>query len=182
MLRGETIADHPQDFSNRVKGYARRLGADLVGITELNTLWIYSNRGEIFRENWEDWGKEIVVNHRFAIVFATEMHLDLVTTAPHTPTVVESMCNYSEGAYIATQLAAYITNLGHSATANHLRHYDTVLVPLSVESCKNIPAQADRRVSLAECARKTRLHSWMTSFTVESQGPKPDPNGPATAP
>ena len=51
--------------------------AVLVGISELNTLWIYSNRGEIFRENWEDWGKEIAVNHPFAIVFAAEMHLEV---------------------------------------------------------------------------------------------------------
>jgi reductive dehalogenase len=132
--RGETVSADPRDLTSRVKGYARRLGADLVGITELNTLWIYSNRGEIFRENWEDWGREIAVNHPFAIVFATEMHLDLVTTAPHTPTVIESMCNYSEGAYIATQLAAFIANLGYSATANHLRHYDAVLVPLAVDA------------------------------------------------
>jgi reductive dehalogenase len=132
--QGKTAPLGAADLTRRVKGYARRLGADLVGITELNTLWLYSNRGEIFRENWEDWGKEIAVDHPFAVVFATEMHLDLVAAAPHTPTVIESMCNYSEGSYIATQLAAYIANLGYSATANHLRHYDAVLVPLAVDA------------------------------------------------
>jgi hypothetical protein len=35
---------------------------------------------------------------------------------------MESMKNYAKGAYISTQLAAFIANLGHEATANHLRH------------------------------------------------------------
>ena len=28
-----------------------------VGIAEINPLWVYSHRGEIFHENWEDWGR-----------------------------------------------------------------------------------------------------------------------------
>ena len=106
----------------------------LVGIAEINPLWVYSMRGEIFHENWEDWGKQIEVRHKYAIVFATEMGFELVGAAPHTPTTIASMGNYAKGAFIATQLAAYIANLGYSATANHLRHYDAVLVPLAVDA------------------------------------------------
>ena len=118
----------------RIKGYALSIGADLVGITEINPLWIYANRGEIFNENWEDWGRPVELTHRYAVVFATEMAFELVGTAPHTPTTIASMANYARGAFIATQLAAYIANLGYSATANHLRHYDAVLVPLAVDA------------------------------------------------
>ncbi|UCD82563.1 MAG: reductive dehalogenase [Desulfobacterales bacterium] len=124
----------PETASSRVKGYALSIGADLVGITEINPLWIYSKRGEIFNENWDDWGRPIELNHKYAVVFATEMTLDLVGTAPHTPTTIASMANYARGAFIATQLAAYIANLGYAATANHLRHYDAVLVPLAVDA------------------------------------------------
>ena len=102
--------------------------------TTLASRWIYSKRGEIFQENSEDWGRTIDLNHKYAVVFATEMTLDLVGTAPHTPTTIASMANYARGAFIATQLAAYIANLGYSATANHLRHYDAVLVPLAVDA------------------------------------------------
>lgn len=52
----------------------------------------------------------------------------------HTPTVLESMKNYAKGAHIATQVAAFIANLGYSARANHLRHYDALLVPLAVDA------------------------------------------------
>jgi reductive dehalogenase len=133
-LKGKQIGLTADEASRRVKGFALNAGADLVGITEINPLWIYSHRGEIFHDNWGDWGKEIPVEHRYAIVFATEMSLELVGTAPHTPTVIESMNNYAKGAYIATQIAAYVANLGYPATANHLRHYDAVLVPLAVDA------------------------------------------------
>ena len=123
-----------ESASARIKGYALSIGADLVGITEINPRWIYANRGEIFNENWEDWGRPVELTHRYAVVFATEMAFELVGTAPHTPTTIASMANYARGAFIATQLAAYIANLGYSATANHLRHYDAVLVPLAVDA------------------------------------------------
>ncbi len=123
-----------QEASQRIKGYTLNLGANLVGITEINPLWVYSNRGEIFHENWEDWGAGIDINHKYAIVFATEMAAELVGTAPHSPTTIASMGNYAKGTFIAAQLAGYIANLGYSATANHLRHYDAVLVPLAVDA------------------------------------------------
>ncbi len=118
----------------RIKGYAKRLGANLVGIAKLNPSWMYSHRGEIFRENWDDWGKKINVDHKYVIVVAEEMAFDLVGTAPHTPTSVESMFNYAKGAFISTQIASFIANLGYSATANHFRHYDGLMVPLAVDA------------------------------------------------
>jgi reductive dehalogenase len=48
--------------------------------------------------------------------------------------MVESMQNYAKGAYISTQLAGFIANLGYSATANHLRHYDGLMVPWAVDA------------------------------------------------
>jgi reductive dehalogenase len=133
-LRGKKVSLSPEEATERVKGYTRSIGADLVGIAEINPLWVYSHRGEIYYENWEDWGTEITVAHRFAIVFAMEMSFDMVGAGPHTPTVMESMQNYAKGAYIATQLASFIANLGYSATANHLRHYEALMVPLAVDA------------------------------------------------
>jgi hypothetical protein len=94
-LKGQRVEMSPQEASQRVRGYTLNIGAKLVGVTEINPLWVYSHRGEIFRENWEEWGQPIEVHHK---------------------------------------LAAYIANLGYSATANHLRHYDTLLVPLAVDA------------------------------------------------
>ena len=133
-FKGQRVSLSPQKATERVKGFARHLGAGLVGITELNPIWTYSHRGEIFRENWEDWGKEIQVDHKYAIVFTNEMSFEMIASAPHTPTSIESRLQYSKGAFISTQLAAYIANLGYAATANHFRHYENLLVPLAVDA------------------------------------------------
>lgn len=123
-----------QEATERIKGYTRNLGAGLVGIAEINPLWIYSHRGEIFHENWDDWGKPIELGHKYAVVFTEEMSFDMVGTGPHTPTTIESMKDYAQGAHISVQLASFIANMGYSATANHLRHYECMLVPLAVDA------------------------------------------------
>ncbi|MBW2340027.1 MAG: reductive dehalogenase [Deltaproteobacteria bacterium] len=134
LMKGKRVNLTPEEATERIKGYVQNRGADLVGITELNPLWVYSHRGEIFYENWEDWGREIKVEHKYAVVFAMEMSFDMVGTGPHTPTAIESMGNYAKGAYIATQLASFIANLGHSAAASHFRHYEALMVPLAVDA------------------------------------------------
>ncbi len=133
-LQKKKVSISPEEAVIRIKGYAKALGASLVGITKINPLWVYSHRGEIFNDNWEDWGKKIDLNHNYAIVCAEEMKKDMVRSAPHTPTSVESMMNYAKGAYITTQLSGFIANLGYSATANHFRHYDTLLPPLAADA------------------------------------------------
>lgn len=134
LKRNPPLRLSPEEDTRKVKGFARQVGADLVGIAELSDLWVYSHRGEIFHENWEDWGREIHVPHPFAIVLAMEMDFETVGSAPHTPTLVESMNNYSKGAFLSSQVAAFVANLGYSATASHFRHYELVLPPLAVDA------------------------------------------------
>ncbi len=124
----------PAGATLRVKGFARHLGAGVVGVAKTNPLWVYSNRGEIFYDNWDQWGEKITVKHPCTIVFAVEMDPEMVGSAPHTPCVAESALSYSKGAWISTQLATYIANLGYAATANHSRHYDLLLVPAAVDA------------------------------------------------
>jgi reductive dehalogenase len=134
LFGGRSVPLSPEEATKRVKGFALHLGADLVGIAEVNPLWVYSKRGEIFGDNWEDWGTAIEVAHRYAVVFAMEMSREMVWAAPHTPGVLESGTVYARGAFIASLLASFIANLGYPATANHLRHYDVLLVPLAVDA------------------------------------------------
>jgi reductive dehalogenase len=130
----EKLILSPEEATEWVKGFAKNVGADLVGIAEVNPLWVYSHRGRVFHDNWEDWGQEIQMKHPYAIIMASEMSFDIISSAPHTPIIVESMNKYAKGAYIATLLARYIANLGYSATANHHRHYELNLVPVAVDA------------------------------------------------
>jgi reductive dehalogenase len=132
--KGKTVEMSPEEATMRVKGFAKNRGAVLVGITEINPLWVFSHKGEIFHENWEDWGRSLEARHKYAIVFAEEMDFEMIGSAPHTPTVMESMGAYAKGAFIAAQLANFVANMGYSATADQLRYYEELLVPLAVDA------------------------------------------------
>ena len=133
-FRNKPVPMNPDEATTRIKGHTLNLGADLVGIAELNPLWVYARRGEIFHDNWEQWGQPINTDHRYAVVFATEMSLDVISSSPHTTSSIESQNQYAKGAYIATLVAQFIANLGYNATVNHVRHYETLMVPLAVDA------------------------------------------------
>jgi reductive dehalogenase len=133
-FRGDTLQMNPEEATLRVKGFARKLGADLVGVTRINPLWTYSHRGMDGSQQGEEWGQALEVSHEYVIVLATEMAFDLVQTSPHTSGTIETARNYAEGAGISIRLAQFIANLGYSATAEHLRYYQSLLVPMAVDA------------------------------------------------
>ena len=124
----------PARATRIVKGLARHLGADLVGVCRLDPRWAYCNRGEIHYGNWEDYGAEIPEPLPYAVVMATEMDVDLVYGGPHTPGVVESALNYAKGSYLTTILASWFGEMGYRATAQHSRNYDLLTVPLAIDA------------------------------------------------
>ena len=133
-LRGEKLDLNPEEATLRVKGFARKLGADLVGVARLNPLWLYSHRGMDGSRQGEEWGQALEVLHEYVIVIATEMSFDMVQTSPHSSTIIETAHNYAEGASISTRLAQFIANLGYSATAEHFAYYHSLLVPMAVDA------------------------------------------------
>jgi reductive dehalogenase len=128
-----TVLD-PARATKIVKGFAQHIGADLVGVCKVNEDWIYSHRGEIRLDNWEDWGTEIKADLPYAIVIATEMNHELISAAPHTPVVVESARNYAKGAHLSNMIARWLTNMGYRASAQHEAHYDGLMVPMAVDA------------------------------------------------
>ena len=124
----------PEKATQIVKSYAKHLGADMVGVCEVDQNWIYSHKGEIYNDNWEDWGKEITNIPKYAVVFLLEMDRDNVISAPHTPTAVESTINYAKGPFISTILGRWFTLMGYQGIAQHSRNYDVILPPLAVDA------------------------------------------------
>ena len=124
----------PAKATHIVKKWAQHLGADLVGVCKIDPRWAYSHRGRIHYDDWENWGKEIPEPLPYAVVVATEMNDDMVRSAPHTPSLVESGYNYARGAYITTILSRWFGAMGYKAVAQHNRHYDTLEVPLAIDA------------------------------------------------
>lgn len=137
---GEPIEGSPRpdvtmkEATEVVKNFTKHLGACSVGICEVNPKWVYSKRGEIHFDNWEDWGSDIPELPKYAVVFAVEMNFEHVMAAPHTPTVAESANRYAEGAYISTVLTQWFKDMGYKAVAQHLRHYDVITTALAVDA------------------------------------------------
>lgn len=123
----------PDEASLRIKGYAKNLGACLCGITELEPQWFYTHHG-FSGLKLKEWGKEVENNHKYAIIFAEEMDMDLIGAGPHSPTTLETTHNYAKGAFIGVQVARFIAYLGYSAKTHNSGHYDALMVPLAINA------------------------------------------------
>jgi len=132
---GTPIANlSPEKATLIVKNLAKHIGADLVGITKVDTDLLYSNRGETHYGKVENWGKEIKDLPPYAVVMITEMNYGHVISAPHSPTVAESAHLYARGAYITTLLARWFSHMGYRGVAENTRNYDLPLPPLAVDA------------------------------------------------
>ncbi|MBW2031626.1 MAG: reductive dehalogenase [Deltaproteobacteria bacterium] len=111
---GGPIEISPNEATRRIKGFARHLGALDVRVTRLRDYHIYSHAGR----QLHNWGQEIHLDHKYAIVFSTEMGYPMVHTAPLLPTATESSLQYMRVACAGICLANYIKYLGYRARAH----------------------------------------------------------------
>ncbi len=116
------------EFIKRIVGY---FGSDLCGICHLNQSYVYSHTGR----GPDTYGKRIMLDHRFAIVFAVEMDLAMVAMAPRAPVVVETGKQYVEAARISIIMADLIRRMGYPARAHVAgSNYQAILPPLGWEA------------------------------------------------
>ena len=97
-----------------IKAEALKMGADDVGIAELNPMFVYSHVGR----GPEPWGRPIVNDHQYAIVFALEMDYYEVEQAPRLPITRETAKQYLRAAEISVALARRIRERGYAARAH----------------------------------------------------------------
>jgi len=121
-------------FTEKIKAYARLLGADLVGISKLNAAFIYSHRGRKSYPNSESRGLPINLDHQYAISLGFAENNTLIKSAPYVSEMVETGNAYLRSAVVSVVLADYIRKLGYPARANHFRNYQVLPVPLAVEA------------------------------------------------
>lgn len=108
------ITMSPERAAEKVKGYARHVGADLVRIGPLNQTWVYSHVGCSHSPDVSI-GKPIDLPHEHAIVVAIGLNQDMVKCAPQLPIILETMRAYVRLSSIVTTLARYIRMLGYSS-------------------------------------------------------------------
>lgn len=126
----QPIPVSPEELSKRIRGFARYLGADLIGFTKLNPAYIYSHIGRSPGE----WGSPITLNHRYAIAICVEMDHKMIRHAPDSTVTTETSFKYFEAAKIAMILARYINLLGYEARAHVDANYRVMCVPIAVDA------------------------------------------------
>ncbi len=98
----------PARAADKVKTFARFLGADLVKIGPLRQEWAYSHvarsRGDV--EGFQPWGTPIDLRHHTnAIALGLRMDYDLIQHAPDFPVLLATAKGYAVGAWVSVQRA-----------------------------------------------------------------------------
>jgi reductive dehalogenase len=129
-----TPAPDPVANAERIKEVARFLGADLVGISELRSEFVYTHYGNMFESVKGTLGDPVVLDHAYAISLARRMDRKKLNVSPSYIEGSETALRYSELALISCMLAAYIRELGYPARAHHLGREAVLHQPLAVQA------------------------------------------------
>ncbi len=118
-LEIEDLATH----SKEIKSIARLFGADLVGVSEIDTRWHYSKR--VDTRDYSEADNELPEGLTSVIVMGHAMDHDLVATYPSALAGAATGMEYSHETASVVQLVTYIRNLGYNAVGSM---NDTALV------------------------------------------------------
>lgn len=120
IAQNQTI-NKPQEITNYIVKWSKKLGALNTGITLLKDYHKYSYRGRM-----QNYGNPVINDHKYAIAFTVEMDFNQVQSAPMAPIVMESAQQYLNSGSIAVQIAEFIRRLGYSARAHIDGNYEVV--------------------------------------------------------
>ena len=134
MLRDgaeETLAPESQEAGARdLKHVAKVFGADLVGITEWDNRWVYTERFSI--KTGEAKPNDLPDGLTSVVVIGQAMDVDLIRTAPSALSGAATGLGYSRDAAVLLGVAQYIRNLGYEAIPSM---NDTALaIPLAIKA------------------------------------------------
>jgi ferredoxin len=127
-------AGDPARMTWKIKGIARFLGADRVGVCRLNQTYVASHRWDEYMAGSGQPARPIRLGHRFAVSLVFRRDYDLVKAGHSYIDGAEGTLVYNRAAVTACQLAAYIRELGYPARAHHEREEQVLQVPIAVEA------------------------------------------------
>ena len=127
---GDRVPVSPEEAVLRIEGFARFLGADLIGFTALDAANVYSHIGR----SPGPWGEPVDLDHSHAIAIAVAIDHEMVRHAPAAPTLTDTAVHYFEAAKIALIIARYIKLLGYEARPHVDGNYRVMCVPVAVDA------------------------------------------------
>lgn len=120
----------PETGARDLKHVAKVFGADLVGITEWDDRWVYTERFSI--KSGEAKPNDLPEGLTSVVVIGQSMDVDLIRTAPSALSGAATGLGYSRDAAVLLGVAQYIRNLGYEAVPSM---NDTALaIPLAIKA------------------------------------------------
>lgn len=117
-------------FTTALSEMIRFYGGADVGFIPLKPHHFYSHMGR----HAHNWGEKTDQTHKTAIVIVVPMRIPMIKQGPTSAVIQESAQKYVEAAKISNIAAAYIRQFGFQARAHNDANYETLCVPLAVES------------------------------------------------
>jgi len=122
--------ESPEIAAAQIKDVAKVFGADLVGITEHDERWIYTERYS--SQTGTAKSNDLPAGLTSVIVIGQSMDPDLVRTAPSALSGTATGLGYSQDAAVLLGVAQYIRNLGYEAVPSM---NDTALaIPFAIKA------------------------------------------------
>lgn len=127
----------PERAAQKVKGFAKHLGAALVRIGPLNPKYVYSHKGRSYLRNGPGEpkvGTPIILPHKHAIVIVEGLNYTILKGAPKKQIILEVFRAYSKVGHVAVILARYIRSLGYPARAHIVTNYQVIVPPIAIDA------------------------------------------------
>ncbi len=124
----------PERATEKIKGFARFLGADLVRIGPLNPAFVYTHVGKTHGDPKRVHGAPIRLDMKNAITIAIGLDPLLMKTGPALPMAIGVMKVYNRLAMISKILAGYIRSLGYPGRAHIVSNYQILCIPVAIDA------------------------------------------------
>ncbi len=130
-VAGERLEfESPAAAADEIKRVARGFGADLVGITEMDPRWLYSEKFSDLSGTARP--NDIPEDLGTVIVTAQAMDYELIRTVPSALSGAATGLGYSHDALVVLSLAQYLRNLGYRAIAS--MNDSALAIPLALQA------------------------------------------------
>jgi epoxyqueuosine reductase QueG len=167
VAEAQVEIDDPVKMAAEVKRVAKFFGADLAGVTDMDTRWLYASR--VDTRDFSEAENDLPEGLTSVIVLGHQMDKELVATYPSALAGAATGREYSHEAAIVMQLAAYIRNLGYEAVASM---NDTGLViPYAIKAGMGEYAR-NQLVITPEFGPRLRFSKIFTNLPLSHDAPK----------
>ena len=140
-VSGEKLeVEDRSETTQKVKEAAKLYGADMVGVTKLDSRWVYSRyydrvtqeEGDLSLEGEPAPESETNISYDYAIAIAVKMDWDHIKESPGWRASAATSTGYSVMLEVASKLAKYIRGLGYPAVPSG--NDTTLSVPISIDA------------------------------------------------